>query len=77
MAELKTLKDLEEGWTKAGLLDIGDLRKTAIEHILKIQRVIKENEGRFDLGMKYEEHGGAMIAWIKYFFDIADEDLKK
>ena len=81
MNKLLTLKDLDESCGVKGMLYADDARSAAIDHIRAIKKVIKEKEGQWDyegiidLGMRYEEQGGAIIAWIKYFFDVTDVDL--
>jgi hypothetical protein len=77
--ELKTLKDLlEETKTVDNMLFCDYLREVAEEWIDKIEAKIKEKEGQFgdfgiDLGMAYTETGGAIIEFIKHFFNLEDE----
>lgn len=72
--ELKTLKDYEF----AGM-DGVMLREEAKKWISKIEAKIKEKEGKFDdfgidLGMEYSEKGGAIIGFIKHFFNLEEEE---
>ena len=83
--ELKTLKDLEissdpviikngvlvSGGT--GKIEVRDLKQEAIKHI-------KERKHRKSILFEGEELEGKIIDgqidWIKYFFNITEEDLK-
>lgn len=55
-----------------------ELREEAEKWIFKIETKIKEKEGQFDdfgidLGMEYAEAGGAIIGFIKHFFNLEEE----
>ncbi len=70
MTELKTLKDLEQSnldEPKYVPEFITDLRQEAIKHIKDIQNNKGQSRPEIaDLGS---------IEWIKYFFNITEEDL--
>lgn len=82
MTKLKTLEDIKEGgdYPKGDLYGTGarialvELREEAIKHIKRLREEAKGTEWSFF----YHTVDGEWptIQWIKYFFNITEEDLK-
>jgi hypothetical protein len=74
MTEAKTLKDLENGFQVVG---IRELKAEAIKwvKVLTSNKVI-EMENHNLTTNEYLSGLGAMVEWIRMFFNLSDEDLK-
>ncbi|HEC65072.1 MAG TPA: hypothetical protein ENI23_07260 [bacterium] len=86
--ELKTLKDLEpKDYVDEVDIFVGSLRGEAIKHIkAKIKKIEEHSHARFEIG-NFEKDNCYMnclrcrndyvqIQWIRYFFNITDEELR-
>lgn len=77
MTELKTLDDLD-GWDEfGGAVSREDLRQEAIKWIKHIQITDEGDyyEGEWEIKTN-EKVKEKKIEWIKYFFNITNEELK-
>lgn len=77
MAKLKTLKDLKQRsltinfHNEKGIL-ISELKQEAINHI----KFIRDGKVVNKSGHRLRNMELVVIDWIKYFFNITEEDLK-
>ena len=88
MTKLKTLKDIPEIDTEGGMIiSVNKLyvKQIGIDHIKKLNLEIQgiDNMPRYGLNFKLAIEDGIkteqkrkIIDWIKYFFNITEEELK-
>ena len=76
MPELKTLKDFNNN--KKDYINLEDLRNEAINWIKEMSKVNERRGEPFEIsGYIYEQYEATqVIMWIRYFFNIKDEELK-